>query len=78
MNGGKEIRGARGWLLVTFEFNFFETNNKIRKISNNSYISQTPPLKMGEGCTFGVSKVGGGFENLEIKGAPFHFSGHAT
>ena len=35
MNGGKEIRGARGWLLVTFEFNFFETNNKIGKISNN-------------------------------------------
>ena len=23
------------------------------------------------GCTFGVSKVEGGFENLEIKGAPF-------
>ena len=29
-----------------------------------------PPRKEW-GCTFGISKVVGGFENLEIKGAPF-------
>ena len=34
-------------------------------------IARTPPL-WKRGCTFGVLKVGrGGFENLEIKGAPF-------
>ena len=32
-------------------------------------IARTPPLKRG--CTFRISKVKGGFENLEIKGAPF-------
>ena len=30
------------------------------------------PFEKGR-CTFGLSKVEGGFENLEIEGAPFQF-----